>query len=691
MKMGPDETYRYFIIPANSAVLHLLKGRLPQLEPESVTVKSRATRVAGRILKWHRNYGSDSPWIEGMSNKIRWLLTPLILLIVVGFIIGISVALTLAGTVWPFAGKAKASETMFSVLNWTSLLLTGNAKGFPDVYTKLPDVEDVPDALAYARGLGYRIAIYEIPDASSAEQEKARELVAGGHADFCLQDLSVSSVKAFVQECRVNVLNSMLVLHNLAIVQDVEEVGFSPLNSNGFLRNMLFWQPSGDFEESSVRSEALQLGFGWSSQGHMLRHIARSLQRHLTAVETANLPPEVVVYLADGSDDVTNEVSAFINEHETYIRGKLAEKGIRLLLFGSENGEGLSLVALPALRYRYPTMRSISDDDLLFLLKEAATHLSLAEFSKALLAVLQLPHTVRPALIRHVAPDIDAGATTFSYSSLLPPSALDKTARRNWLIKSLNLYLERVSLQGSDVKYSLNKGPEEYDADWKFSRDGHQIPVELKAQLAALQQQGLEDMLAHTLLHIAGQLQQTRPDLLSKLAPLLFAPDSPRASSNDSGFTLPIPAPIPGPAISELSPLFIDSNYRFWLPAYSNLEIVLTPLPKVLYLFFLRHPEGLMFHDLIDHRAELEAYYKLLQPTVLLPTISERIRDLTDIRSNSVNEKCSRIKEAFVRHLDERIAAQYFVTGRRGEKKAISLPRHLLQWGELEQKKLLLE
>jgi hypothetical protein len=51
---------------------------------------------------------------------------------------------------------------------------------------------------------------------------------------------------------------------------------------------------------------------------------------------------------------------------------------------------------------------------------------------------------------------------------------------------------------------------------------------------------------------------------------------------------------------------------------------------------------------------------------------------MTDATSNSINEKCSRIKEAFVSKVDERIAESYYITGSRQEPKRVILDRNLV-------------
>ena len=55
----------------------------------------------------------------------------------------------------------------------------------------------------------------------------------------------------------------------------------------------------------------------------------------------------------------------------------------------------------------------------------------------------------------------------------------------------------------------------------------------------------------------------------------------------------------------------------------------------------------------------------------------QRICDPTD---NSINEKCARIKEAFLLNIHEDIAADYVVTGKRGEPKRVKLSTDKIIW-----------
>ena len=133
----------------------------------------------------------------------------------------------------------------------------------------------------------------------------------------------------------------------------------------------------------------------------------------------------------------------------------------------------------------------------------------------------------------------------------------------------------------------------------------------------------------------------------------------------------------------KLSQLHITKDFRIYLGDYFGMEITMTPLPKAVFLLFLKHPEGIMFSYLPDFREELmDIYRKLKGPFFNEASARQSIEDVTDPLSNSINEKCSRIREAFIGKFDDSLARYYCVDGKRGEPKKIALPRTLVRWDE---------
>jgi hypothetical protein len=119
---------------------------------------------------------------------------------------------------------------------------------------------------------------------------------------------------------------------------------------------------------------------------------------------------------------------------------------------------------------------------------------------------------------------------------------------------------------------------------------------------------------------------------------------------------------------------------RIFLPDYNNIEIKMPTLSKAIYMLYLRHPEGIMFSYLPDYRDELLHIYGLITGRDSREDIRKSIDDVTDPTRNSINEKCSRIKQAFLREFDDSIARNYYITGERGEAKKILIPREMITW-----------
>ena len=130
----------------------------------------------------------------------------------------------------------------------------------------------------------------------------------------------------------------------------------------------------------------------------------------------------------------------------------------------------------------------------------------------------------------------------------------------------------------------------------------------------------------------------------------------------------------------RLSRMRITKDFRIILLDYDNLEIKLSVLPKAVFLLFLHHPEGIRFKELTDYYSELLKLYRSLNPIGGPLRHEQSIRDVTDPCNNSINEKCARIREAFVNNFDERLARHYYITGKRGEAKRIMLDRSLILW-----------
>lgn len=130
----------------------------------------------------------------------------------------------------------------------------------------------------------------------------------------------------------------------------------------------------------------------------------------------------------------------------------------------------------------------------------------------------------------------------------------------------------------------------------------------------------------------------------------------------------------------KFSRITITKDCAIHLSDYDNEEVNMEPLTKAVYLLYLRHPEGIAFKHLPDYRKEMEELYSRIKPLGLNDRVRKSIEDVTNPLLNSINEKCSRIKAAFISKVDASLADHYYITGKSGEEKKISLPRNLVVW-----------
>ena len=142
-------------------------------------------------------------------------------------------------------------------------------------------------------------------------------------------------------------------------------------------------------------------------------------------------------------------------------------------------------------------------------------------------------------------------------------------------------------------------------------------------------------------------------------------------------------------ARAVLSRLVITRDYRFLLPSY-GVEVDMSPVHKAVYMLFLNHPEGIEFKRLSDFRDELYRLYKETANRMDMSKVEESVSRLVNPFDNAINEKCSRIKKAFLDVMDEYAASYYIISSHARQPvsgsskiwyrrtKVITLPRELV-------------
>lgn len=187
-----------------------------------------------------------------------------------------------------------------------------------------------------------------------------------------------------------------------------------------------------------------------------------------------------------------------------------------------------------------------------------------------------------------------------------------------------------------DIRFHIVSDPDaQYDADNMFTIETNRIMDEVRSKVNQLRKIGIEEAVIRS----------------------LFEP------------------------VVKPSRLVVTKDHRILLPDYNNLEIKMSALPKAVYLLFLKHPEGIIFKNLPDYQNELLDIYLKFTDRESGDVIMKSIEDVTNPNKNSINEKCTRIREAFISHFDAKTIAKYYVIdGRRGEAKKILLDINLVTW-----------
>ena len=198
--------------------------------------------------------------------------------------------------------------------------------------------------------------------------------------------------------------------------------------------------------------------------------------------------------------------------------------------------------------------------------------------------------------------------------------------------------------------------PHEDYADYTFPNNMKDIAENIKKEIETLKEGGYFELLLHTL----------GDETINELRNVKLNP--------------------------SLSKIEITADYKLLLSDYGK-DVKMTPLQKTLYIFYLRHPEGVAFKMLSAYYDELLAIYKVLSNREDLQKQQHSIRRLVDATDNAINEKCSRIKEAFLKVTDDFIAQNYYICLKKERLnkegvlytnllKRITLPRELVLYPE---------
>lgn len=341
--------------------------------------------------------------------------------------------------------------------------------------------------------------------------------------------------------------------------------------------------------------------------------------------------PTQIIYVEDEYNPVINE---FIKDNIGNINCLVRSKSYTFIYLPYAIGNMDNKESI--IEYFFPAIDEESKKKLLASWNNPST----SYLSRIIFSALGIPLSeLRPGLFRlREEKRWENGVPTFSFVDL------STTKKEEMPSEFVNYFRVPTShIAGACFARRLEEGSRPDYADNRFDDEMANMAEEVKNKIMQLKQEGYFELLLSTL----GK------ELIDEMK---------------------IQTQLP-----SLSRLVITDKFEIFLPGYNNLEIKMTPLPKAVYILFLRHEKGIRFKMLPEYQQELFSIYSKISSSDSVEQIAESIKTVTNPYRNAINEKCSRIREAFLVHFDDYFARNYYVTGKRGEEKKVILSSSMIQ------------
>lgn len=130
----------------------------------------------------------------------------------------------------------------------------------------------------------------------------------------------------------------------------------------------------------------------------------------------------------------------------------------------------------------------------------------------------------------------------------------------------------------------------------------------------------------------------------------------------------------------RLSDIHITKDYNQIVLNDYLMELNFEPLMKTLYIFFLKHKEGIKRTDMIDYLSEIKEIYIQITRKSDLDKVQQSVNSLLDNGGKSFDEKISKIKKYLIDHLDENLAKHYYISKTESKTYTISIAQEKIKF-----------
>ena len=347
---------------------------------------------------------------------------------------------------------------------------------------------------------------------------------------------------------------------------------------------------------------------------------------------------------------ISSENRPFFNQYvlENYavLQEQATKKGFHFLHFPSFIALGTNDLSLKYLRYHCPEWNTLSDSELQGVVSVLVTK-SERELYEILVSTGDLPEIQGTATFRYV----DYFRKEATYTSLKIPDEDDKKILDAFFVE----YILQLRPIPNEYFYSLDNSAK----DEEEQREEEELELKLREIFTS---KNLSISLS-LLMKVLSEVKTEDQDLNAKVNYLL---------QNSSVIT----------GKNVVSSVLIDRNYRIFFPEYGNIELKMPTLSKVVYILFLKHPEGIILKDIYKHKTELRNIYMRISSRSDVMEMEKSIKDLIDPLSGSLNQKISRIQHKLKLLMTFSLVDNYSIRGAKGLVYRIFLDRNLLKFSD---------
>jgi hypothetical protein len=430
----------------------------------------------------------------------------------------------------------------------------------------------------------------------------------------------------YIKSSNLKVSSSAIVVLTKSHFDICSSYGFH--RKNWFNTNLLYWLP--DWNEDKLSSTAYTLLDGKSV-----------FNPYIQGKPIPGFERNTIIILSSVDRPFLNN---YLFENYIELRGKATKKGFELLHFPTFKKLKIEEFSLEYLKYYYPEWNFLESNEIHVILDEINTKSEKVLYNM-LLSLGDLPLIEGSATLRV----LDYYRDEATFTTLKIPDEDNKQV--------LDQFFEYYFLQLAHTPFSHF-----YSLD-KDNLEGDEEKKEMELKLREIFDSKKLSVSLGLLLKILGEIKIEDKDLNKRVNFLL---------QNTSLIT----------GNKVVSPILIDRNYRIFFTAYGNIEFKIPTLSKVIYIFFLKHPEGIVLKDIYLHKAELINIYMRISTRSDEADMEKSIDDMIDPLSGSLNQKLSRIQHNLNLIMYQYLTQDYAIKGSKGLPYKITIDRNLIQFSD---------